>query len=308
MPPHPTGPAATDMPENLLAVVSEHYGMHAPISARRLTGGYANDVFLLEGLDLVLHLKHPPADLDSLSWEHRLLGMLGDRLPEVPSPLPERNGSTFFLHDKQPVWLMPFRPGSPARPSDRRAVGAALGRLHAMVIDLPSRPGHARLRDLPIPPLREMPPTFDRWLGLIAQARTDLIRLVSQIDRSRRPDVGITHNDIFPGNVLVQDGSVTALLDWEEADLDWLVWDLACSMGPFCSTPAGDLDISAKQDFLDSYRAASGRVPPEEDDLIVPLLRVKRILEVLRAPTDRHPRWEYQLENLRAYQVLSSIG
>jgi hypothetical protein len=49
-------------------------------------------------------------------------------------------------------------------------------------------------------------------------------------------------------------------------------------------------------------------VPPEEDDLIVPLLRVKRILEVLRAPTDRHPRWEYQLENLRAYQVLSSIG
>jgi hypothetical protein len=58
------------------------------------------------------------------------------------------------------------------------------------------------------------------------------------------------------------------------------------------------------QDFLHAYRAASGRVPPEEDDLIVPLLQVKRILEVLRAPTDRHPRWDYQLANLRAYQLL----
>jgi hypothetical protein len=40
----------------------------------------------------------------------------------------------------------------------------------------------------------------------------------------------------------------------------------------------------------------------------VDLLRVKRILEVLRAPTDRHPRWKYQLANLRSYQVLSSNG
>jgi hypothetical protein len=103
---------------------------------------------------------------------------------------------------------------------------------------------------------------------------------------------------------LVHDGHVTGLLDWEEADLDWLVWDLASSILPFCSTAGGDLDTSATQGFLDTYRAASGRVQPEEDDLIVPLLRVKRILEVLRAPTDRHPRWDYQLENLRAYQLL----
>ena len=84
--------------------------------------------------------------------------------------------------------------------------------------------------------------------------------------------------------MLVRDGHVTGLLDWEEADLDWLVWDLASSILPFCSTAGGDLDTSATQGFLDTYRAASGRVQPEEDDLIVPLLRVKRILEVLRAP------------------------
>jgi Ser/Thr protein kinase RdoA (MazF antagonist) len=298
MPRHPT---SASVAEDLLAVVAERYGMHAPLSASRLTGGYANDVFLLEGLDLVLHLKHPPTDLDSLSWEHRLLRLLADRLPDVASPLPDRNGSTFFLHDKQPVWLMPFLPGNPARPSDRRAVGAALGRLHATVIELPSRPGHPRLRDLAIPPLREMPPIFDRWLGLIAQARTDLIRLVSQIDRTRRPAVGITHNDIFPGNVLVQDGSVTALLDWEEADVDWLVWDLAASLWPFCDADDWRPGIA---DFVAGYGDGGGRVPGYDDGLILPLVRAKRILEVLRAPTDRQPRWDLQLANLEAYQAL----
>jgi Phosphotransferase enzyme family len=121
-------------------------------------------------------------------------------------------------------------------------------------------------------PLRPMPPAFDSWLPLITEARAKTIETISRIASTRRVTVGVTHNDIFPGNVLVNGGQVTALLDWEEADIDWLVWDLASSISPFCSTPDGDLDMSATQDFLDAYRAASGRVPPEEDDFIVPLL------------------------------------
>jgi Ser/Thr protein kinase RdoA (MazF antagonist) len=298
---HPTGPSALSV-EDLVAVIAERYGLDAPIRASRLTGGYANDVFLLVGHDLVAHVKHPPAHLESLSWEHRLLRLLADRLPEVPAPLPDPSGSTFFLAQDRPVWLTPFVQGSPAQLSDRQLVGAALGRLHATEIDLPARPGHARLRDLPIPPLREMPPRFDSWLELIAKARTDLIRLVSVIDRTRQPAAGVTHNDIFPGNVLVQNGSVTALLDWEEADVDWLVWDLATSLWPFCDTADWRRAIT---DFVTAYRGAGGRVPAEEDDLILPLVRAKRILEVLRAPTDRHPRWDLQLANLVAYQALA---
>jgi hypothetical protein len=78
------------------------------------------------------------------------------------------------------------------------------------------------------------------------------------------------------------------------------VWDLASSLWPFCAN--GDrLDKDAVAEFLHSYRSAGGPVPPEEDDLIVPLMR---ILEVLRAPTDRNPQWDLQLANLRAYTAL----
>ena len=113
----------------------------------------------------------------------------------------------------------------------------------------------------------------------------------------------VTHNDIFPGNVLVHEGRVTALLDWEEADIDWLVWDLACGIWPFCD--AEDDVNAAAAECLVADRDAGGLVPAAEDDLIIPLIRAKRILEVLRAPTDRHPRWDLQLANLRAYQMLS---
>jgi Ser/Thr protein kinase RdoA (MazF antagonist) len=196
---HLTGPPALSV-QDLLPVVAERFGLDAPICARRLTGGYANDVFLLEGPELVVHS-----------------------------------------------------------------------------------------------------PTFDRWRELISQARTDLIRLISDIDRNRPLAVGVTHNDIFPGNVLVQAGSVTAFLDWEEADVDWLVWDLASSVWPFCDQTDWRLSIT---EFVAAYRDGGGRVLAEDDGLILPLVRAKRILEVLRAPTDRHPRWDLQLANLEAYQAL----
>ena len=293
------------VPAELVTAVAHAYGLKAPLHPRRLTGGYANDVFLLEGEQtVVLHVKHPPLDIDSLTWEHHLLELLSDRLSAVPAPIPTLEGRTFLLHNNQPVWLTRYLTGHPAQLVDRQAVGAALGQLHAVRVDMPARPGHPRLSDLPIPMITEMPSAFDSWLSLIAQARGETIELIKQIAGIRSPTVGVTHNDIFPGNVLVHDGQVTGLLDWEEADLDWLVWDLACSIGPFCSTPDGDLDRSAAAAFIDGYRASGGRVPSGEDDLIVPLLRVKRILEVLRAPTDRHPRWDYQLANLRAYQLL----
>jgi Ser/Thr protein kinase RdoA (MazF antagonist) len=302
-----SGSADADSPApDLLSAVVQAYGLILPLRTRRLTGGYANDVFLLDGeRPVVLHVKHPPVDLDSLVWEHHLLQLLGRRLPDVLAPVPTPDGGTFLLHQQRPVWLTPYVPGVPAGPADRRAVAAALGRLHSIRLDIPPRPGHLRLPDLPIPQLRQMPSAFDSWLRLITQARSEALELISVIAKTRSLTIGVTHNDIFPGNVLVEHGHVAALLDWEEADLDWLVWDLATSIGPFCSTSDGALDVSATEEFIDSYRGAGGRVPPDEDDVVIPLLRVKRILEVLRAPNDRHPRWDYQLANLRAYQLLS---
>jgi Ser/Thr protein kinase RdoA (MazF antagonist) len=296
-------------PEELLREVVERYGMSHPISARRLTGGYANDVFRLQGADppTVLHLEHPPADGDSMDWEHRLLTRLSGHLPEALPPVPAIDGSTWFWFRGRPVWLVPWVPGGPARPQDRRAVATVLGRLHSCPVEVSSRPGHARLLQLPLPPVGQLPTALAPWQTAIAGARAELTDLVGWLERERRPVTGITHNDIFPGNVLVRQGRVTAVLDWEEAEIDWQVWDLASSLWPFCAQ--GDrLDDQATGEFLAAYRAAGGPVPPDEDDLIVPLVRARLLLEVLRAPDDRDPRWDHQVANLRAHTILSTGG
>ena len=106
---------------------------------------------------------------------------------------------------------------------------------------------------------------------------------------------------------MVHQGRVTAVLDWEEAEIDWQVWDLASSLWPFCRR--GDrLDDQAVREFLVAYRAAGGPVPPDEDELIMPLVRAKLLLEVLRAPNDRDPQWDHQLANLRAHAALGTDG
>jgi Ser/Thr protein kinase RdoA (MazF antagonist) len=300
--------SAADPPgEELLAEVAERYAMSSPITARRLTGGYANDVFRLEGVGrpTVLHIKHPPADGGSVDWEHRLLARLSVHLPEALAPLPAVDGSTWFWFRGRPVWLVAWAPGGPAGPVDRQAVATVLGRLHSCPVQVSGRPNHARLLRLPLPPVRQLPAALAPWQAAIAAARTEVTTLVRWLEGERRPITGITHNDIFPGNVLVHQGRVTAVLDWEEAAIDWQVWDLASSLWPFCAH--GDrLDDRAVVEFLTAYRAAGGPVPPSEGELIVPLIRAKLLLEVLRARTDRDPQWDHQLANLRAHAALGA--
>jgi Ser/Thr protein kinase RdoA (MazF antagonist) len=293
----------------LLTAVADRYGLRVPVTGRRLTGGYANDVFRIDfvGGSAVVHVKHPPVDAASIAWEHEVVTALADWLPPALPPLPALDGSTWFWHEGRPVWLVAFAPGAPAAVHDRDAVAAVLGRLHAAPVEVPPRPGHGRQLTLPLPPVRGLPEEFARQHRHLLRARDELTDLLNWIQQERRPITGLTHNDIFEGNVLVEQGRVTALLDWEEANLDWLVWDVASSLWPFCSV--GDrLDTDATSAFLRAYRAAGGPVPPHEDDLIVPLVRAKRLLEVLRAPTDRHPRWSLQRANLRAYSALISAG
>ena len=45
-------------------------------------------------------------------------------------------------------------------------------------------------------------------------------------------------------------------------------------------------------------------MPPTEDDTLLPLMRMRRVLEILRAPYDRTVDWNYQLCNLEAFHGL----
>jgi hypothetical protein len=64
------------------------------------------------------------------------------------------------------------------------------------------------------------------------------------------------------------------------------------------------LDRSAAATFAPGRRAAGGTAPPGKDDLSVPFMRVTRLLEVLRAPTDPGPNRDDRRESLPGAESL----
>jgi hypothetical protein len=75
---------------DLLGEVCRRYGLGGSPTARRLTGGYANDVIRVDCVGeapVVLHIKHPPSSAESVDWEHRQVRALS-----IASRRPYRRG------------------------------------------------------------------------------------------------------------------------------------------------------------------------------------------------------------------------
>jgi Ser/Thr protein kinase RdoA (MazF antagonist) len=123
----------------LARVIEERYDLGPVEIGEPLQGGYANDVLRLDagGAPYVLRIEYPPVVHESIAWEHRFLEQL--QLDVVPVPIRARDGSSFFLHDRSAVWLLPFIAG---RLADGVAVARTLGRIHAAASELrlPQRP------------------------------------------------------------------------------------------------------------------------------------------------------------------------
>lgn len=300
-----TGSRLTAPPAGLLAAVEERYDGAPFALARRLEGGWANDVFLLEAAagPAVLRVKYPPSDPASIAWEHALTARLARDLPEVVAPVAARDGSTFFFHGADAVWLVPYVDGESAGYEHAHAAAQLLGRLHALTARLSVTPqrgpaGLAQLRSLdpgrlPSHLRTRVQPMHDEALELLQELET------------RNLLHGVVHGDFFRGNLLVREEEIVALIDWEEAHVGSLVSELANGVWEFTKSKAtDDFDREEGARFIDAYREAGGPVPREEEELIVPLIRAKRVLELLRAPDDRHVDWDYQAHNLRSAENL----
>jgi homoserine kinase type II len=308
----------------LRELLGRGYGVRRVVVRRRLEGGYANDLYDVDTDRgrLVVRVIRRPFDRRGPEWETRIVRALAPQVPEVVAPLPTREGSTVFAHGDDAVVVLPFVDGVPADPDDhahRAEAAALLGRFHAASRSLEpqQRPGATRLGALRStiadgsyfaaigPTARPLPPELERRRREIEAGRAWMLELVEELARTRGLDDGLIHGDYFRGNVLVGDGKAVGLVDFEEARLDWRAADLANAVWEFCKdADMATLNAADAHEFVGAYRAAGGTVPAAEDDLLVPLIRVRRLLELLRAPYDRHVDWDYQRQNLDAFQRL----
>ncbi|HEY8776809.1 MAG TPA: hypothetical protein VIM33_10090 [Gaiellaceae bacterium] len=99
-------------------------------------------------------IRDAQMSVESVQWEHDLLGFLAPRVPEVVAPLRALDGNTFLAIADHVVSVMPYVASEPAERTDpqvRREVPRLLARLHVTACEWPDarpRPGRRSWRDL----------------------------------------------------------------------------------------------------------------------------------------------------------------
>jgi aminoglycoside phosphotransferase (APT) family kinase protein len=241
--------------DELLACLRVRIGPDVEYAERpvQLGGGFytANHRFSLKGCPtawgnpMVLRLfpKHAPDQLDA--WEAEVQTFVHDRGVPAPAVVLREPGSTI---EARRWFVMELLSGSPALegPDARQLIGG----FRRMYRDMPRQTAevHVALHRLDPSPLVDSfgeLATVDRWWAHIA-APTDDDRphplgpgvewLRRNVPEPRSP-LALCHGDSWGGNLLVDDGAVTGLIDWSvatvaEPALDVGFLTMALSLAP----------------------------------------------------------------------------
>lgn len=187
--------------------------------------------------------------------------------PLFVEPTGDLLGTPFYIMRRATGMAAGFRlvkaPPSPALAHD---LGTQLGRLHAI------RPGAPGLDFLPMPTngiVDHCLNAYRDWLGDVAGNDPVMAYAMRWLDR-RRPATGdlvLSHRDYRTGNYMVDDGRLTAIIDWEFAgwsdameDIGWFC--AACWRFGKREREAGG--IGDRADFYAGYEQAAGRTIDHE--------------------------------------------
>lgn len=298
----------------------------------RLLGGDVNDVYRVDFAvgpsnigPLVLRIYAAETTPEMVRWERELIQRLAESVPEAVTPLVTSNGATFIEHGGRVVSLWPFVEGRRADrlvEADRAAAARMLGRLHSASFalePLDARPGY--------PPRAQVDWLEHRlwsWSSVdrsAVGARVDLDQFertldelpaaVRELDGSALPAMPL-HGDYGADNLLIADGQVVAVLDWDWCRVDWRAWEVSNAIWAFCrdgSRTAVDRGAAAK--FLEAYERAGGEVLRAERAAFGLLMRAARLWEALYVLGEIQrglaADWDYFQQNVAAIAGLEEL-
>ncbi|WP_188194270.1 phosphotransferase enzyme family protein [Nonomuraea sp. SYSU D8015] len=226
----------------------------------RLHGGEESAAYRLDGHVIrVGPIGRPPAESD---WCHTIARHAAGKLPEALAPLPAPEGGTVIVVDGRPISCWPHVEGS--WPDDDLYEQAArlLARLHEALAGFDPGPR-------PVPAFQESGLYGDRPADAAELDDPDLDRWLAAFHarhRLRHP----LHGDYYTGNTLARDGTIVAVLDWDESFVGAPEVELAAA-----ALEWGDDELGPSRDFVAAYHAAGGTAEELDEEVLAQLIRHK---------------------------------
>jgi Ser/Thr protein kinase RdoA (MazF antagonist) len=265
-------PSLEPLPEG----IAERYGLALPARGERLRGGASGSLF--RAGDVAVRVER--TDPTGVRWEHELVRFLAQGVDEVVAPLPALDGSTFYLEGDRVVSVYPFVEGEELRDREsafRNELPVLLARLHRRALAWPVAEQRAGM-----PALRER--DWDRnewWDWSVVDKIPPLVRAFEELREwvAAAPDLTVCaiHGDFHPGNLLVRDGRIVAVVDWQYARRDWPAFELASVVWDLGWDGAA-LDPVVRDEVIGAYLDARG---PGEPDVLLPMARLETLVTVL---------------------------
>lgn len=310
----------------MLSEVADQYGFGPLSKIHQLSGGEWNDVCSFSDGErrYVLRIAHPNISEETLNFTHQVMESVD--LPEVNAPLKTLDGKTYIRLLGKLASVMPFIEGDNLRLAtpDPLQAGFMLGQIHQRTAQLPIEPKQTlenmawdrnflwdwdAVQACLSGPAQKFAERV-RYEGFdLTKERNNLHEWV-QSQTNRCWVRACMHGDYHPGNLIFNNGKIKAVIDWDEARVEWTFWEVGRAMWEFCQDYHGEiLDSSMAKTFLHFYRLAK---PPEFDlNLLGPVMRYTRLVDVLWDLTEgaRTGHWselstDYHMSNLFAMRGL----
>jgi Ser/Thr protein kinase RdoA (MazF antagonist) len=256
-------------------------------TAIELHGGFSNETWHVDGPQAAVVVRkygRLHVTRNALAFEHAVAEHLASRIDEVVAPLRAADGRTFVHDDGGYVAVLPWVDGETGRRDDATGAAAArtLARFHLAGSDMHVAGGTRSTRFLGIVPwlisrfrrfaapdspvARALP--WDDLIVALSASTARMTALAAQFPHA------IVHGDPNPGNVVVRDGAVRALIDFDFVHETERIYDVGAFVDEFAR--AGDdapLAIERIGALVAAYHQSAALSRAERDALPEAMLR-----------------------------------
>lgn len=233
----------------------ERYGIEKVIGVESLTQGYANENLKVNserGAILYRICKQQPLHL--LEYEVRLMDELKKTGIKTAFPIADKSGAYIQKSDKHFVMLYEFKEGT--EPDLCETVVGQMGEEVGKLSLISLTKGLEKKNAVHLDNCQQMMSEFSKSQNPMPEVfgyfKEQTNYLSENLDTSLPR--GIVHGDIFPNNTIYKDETLEAIIDFEEACSDQLMFDVGMTINGFCFVN-NELKVDLLRAFLKGYNS-----------------------------------------------------